>query len=147
MLWRLLIFRARHYRRLLLRLALILVAVVLIAAISSYASNQRRYRLTVNIQAPFVGEGVEVYVGCCHIVDQGAGDRRTFIFVLPRGDYNVGGMLAQNGEYRPLPTHLVPVHLDRDTTITLHPSSSASCAASGSPVASVPITWLSGAVT
>jgi len=122
MLWRLLIFRARNHRRSLARLCLVLAVVLFAVASVSYTSSHRRYQLTVNIQPPFVGEGVQVYTGCCSIVAQQAGDRRSFVFVLQRGDYNIGGLLAQNGEFRPLPTQLVPVHLDQDRTVTLHGS-------------------------
>jgi hypothetical protein len=119
MLWRMLIFRAGRYRRVLTRGALALGAVLLAAAIVAYANGHRRYQLIVNVPAPFVAEGVQIYSGCCRIVAQLAGDRRTFVFVLQAGDYGVSGMLAQNGEYRPLPTQQIPVHLDHDQAITL----------------------------
>ncbi|HEY8742738.1 MAG TPA: hypothetical protein VIU62_06550 [Chloroflexota bacterium] len=122
MLWRLLVFRATNNRRVLAGFFSFVAVALLAAAVITIASTHRRYQLTVNIQPPFVGEGVQVYAGCCHIVAQQAGDRRSFVFVLQRGDYNVGGLLAQNGEFRPLPTSLVPVHLDKNSTVTLHGS-------------------------
>jgi len=118
--WRILVFRIRRHQSLLARTALALVAVALIAAVVVDVDHHRQYTLTVNIQPPFVGEGVQIYTGCCRIVNQLSGDRQTFVFVLQRGDYNVGGLLAQNGEFRPLPTPLFPVHLDHDQAITLH---------------------------
>lgn len=119
MFWQMLVFRVGRYRRVLGRAALVLLAVGLVAAIIGWTAGHRQYRLTVYVQPPFVGEGIEIYAAGSRLVTSEAGDRRTFIFVLPRGDYTVGGLLAQNGESRPLPTPLVPVHLDQDRTITL----------------------------
>jgi hypothetical protein len=119
MFWRLLVFRIARRRRLMLQAAMLLLAIGLVAVLVGWAAGHRQYRLTVLVQPPFVGEGIQIYAVGSRLVTTQAGDRRTFVFVLPRGDYTVGGLLAQNGEFRPLPTPLVPVHLDQDRTITL----------------------------
>ena len=119
MFWRMLVFRIGRYRHRLLRACLVLLVSILVAAIIGWTAGRREYRLTVLVQPPFVGEGIQIYGAGSRLVTSQAGDRRTFIFVLPRGDYNVGGLLAQNGESHPLPTQLVPVHLDQDRSITL----------------------------
>ncbi|HEV7216826.1 MAG TPA: hypothetical protein VGP33_17100 [Chloroflexota bacterium] len=119
MFWRLLVFRIARHRRLAVRAAMLLLGIGIAAVLIGWAAGNRQYRLTVLVQPPFVGEGIQIYAVGGRLVTTQAGDRRTFIFVLPRDDYTVGGMLAQNGESRPLPTPLVPVHLDQDRTITL----------------------------
>lgn len=120
MYWDIVVFRAGRYRRPLARLGLVLaVGALLVAALALSASN-RHYTLTVRVQPPYVAEGVEVYHGCCRIVDQQSGDNRTFVFDLQGGDYNIGAMMVEDGESRPMPSQPVPIHLDHDQTITLY---------------------------